>query len=132
MNISFLIKKYQVFCNGICRNNNATTNGSFVNNTEDSEVCTKIDCSVNCVGKLGNWSHYNATCNDTFNSPTGIRTKTYTISTPSANGGIAYPPSETKICSCMIDYIYATRDNSYFFRTDKTVFVVEKTLGNYQ
>ncbi|NDC96380.1 hypothetical protein EB077_13825, partial [bacterium] len=102
-------------CNAVCINNNSSANGSRTrtysittpsdnggkacpNPTTETETCTK-DCSVNCIGLWENWSNCNAVCINNNSSASGNRTRTFTITTPSANGGIACPTTETKTCT---------------------------------
>ena len=66
------------------------------------ETCTKIDCSVNCIGKWNEWSNCDAICDgiNTLSSRTGTRKRTYTITTPASNGGASCPISpETETCA---------------------------------
>jgi hypothetical protein len=138
-------------CNATCINNNSSASGSrtrtftittpsanggiactIANNTVGSETCTK-DCSVNCIGSWGDWRSC-STCNDINNNLQGSKTRTFTITTPSANGGIACTIANNTIvsetCYCKIDTIFTIQDSSYFIRENKTVLGTGHNMGN--
>ncbi len=94
-------------CNATCINNNSSANGSRTRTftittpsanggtacpspTTETGTCT-TDCSVNCVGSWENWGTCDAVCINNNSSASGNRTRTYTVTTPSANNGIACP-----------------------------------------
>ncbi|NDC56780.1 MAG: hypothetical protein EBZ69_08255 [Alphaproteobacteria bacterium] len=70
----------------------------MANNTTETGTCTK-DCSVNCIGSWGSWGACNATCINNSSPANGSRTRTFTITTPSANNGIACPSPQTETCT---------------------------------
>ena len=66
---------------------------TIANNTIDKDpTCRKTNCPVNCIGDWSNWSDCSANC-DGINAisikGTGIRSRTYTITTPADNNGEA-------------------------------------------
>jgi len=89
---------------------------TIANNTTETRTCTK-DCSVNCIGSWGNWE-------DICNDYKGNKTRTFTITTPAANGGIACPrpTTETVIYHCNIDTILASDKNSYIINKEKKMY----------
>jgi len=56
---------------------------------------------VNCVGSWSNWGDCNATCINNNSSASGSKTRTFTVTTPSANGGTACPSSLTETETCV-------------------------------
>jgi hypothetical protein len=77
----------------------------------ETETCTKTDCPINCIGKWNDWSDCDATCDgiNAISSRTGIRKRTYSVTTPASNGGISCPISpETETCTktdCQVNCI---------------------------
>ena len=66
----------------------------------ETGTCAK-DCSVNCVGSWSIWGACNATCINNNLSASGSRTRTFTVTTPMANGGLACPSSLTETGTCI-------------------------------
>ena len=56
-----------------------------------SQICTKTDCPVDCVGDWGAWTACAATCDGINASRTGTRTRTYIVTTVAINGGAVCP-----------------------------------------
>jgi len=56
-----------------------------------SQICTKTDCPVDCIGDWGVWTPCVATCDGINASRLGTRTRTYIIRTVAINGGAVCP-----------------------------------------
>jgi hypothetical protein len=63
------------------------------NITETDNTCSKTDCSVDCSGSWGTWTHCAATCDGNYTTAprTGTRTRTYRVTRPVGNGGRTCP-----------------------------------------
>jgi hypothetical protein len=56
----------------------------FADGYVETSVCPSLPaCPVNCVGAFGPWNSCSATCG------VSVRTRTYSVTTPAANGGAA-------------------------------------------
>ena len=99
-------------CDGINASRTGTRNRTYIVTTPasnggaicpislETETCTKTDCSVNCIGEWNKWSGCDAICDGINASRTGTRKRTYSVTTPSSNGGVSCPIlPETETCT---------------------------------